>query len=126
MKGRLKPWFRLSTALVMLFVAAISSPEPALAFRGIDYWAISVDGEIAGATAVYDPYDYNESRYISNNGFACVGSETPSTMANGNFNTFCWFCCNNGSFITYIAFPMNNVPDPMPSPSEWDEWCITT
>ena len=117
---------RLIASIAVALVTATLIPSASYAFRGIDYWQVDRNDDEAAAMAVYEPYDYHETRYIWNLSFPCVGSGTPSQQSNGTFNTLCWFCCNNGSLVRYIAFALDSVPDPMPEKEEWALWCITS
>jgi len=126
---RQNPFLMLFAAGMMTLVVCLSNANPAFSEvydteydSNLDFWSVYAGDGVATATAVYDPYDRNQSRYISNNSSTCVGSETPGQYDSYQFNMYCNLCHNSGAFVSWIYFLLTEIPEIIPSPQDWNLW----
>jgi hypothetical protein len=118
---------RLAIAIGSLGVVLYTAPENLGAFDAppIDFvqcyeWG---DGSRADCFFVYDPATWHETRHYSNNSsYPCVALEIHEGQYDGfGINAASVACCNNGAYVGYIQYPLNDPPE---DPTELGPWCL--
>jgi hypothetical protein len=81
------------------------------------------DGSRADCFFVYDPATWHETRHYSNNSsYPCVALEIHEGQYDGfGINAASVACCNNGAYVGYIQYPLNDPPE---DPTELGPWCL--